>query len=61
MEKHRILFVLAILFLASSHIQAQTGLLHGTVLDENKHVIDYANVLLLSNDSTFIEGAVVDQ
>ncbi len=61
MEKHRILFVLAILFLASSHIQAQTGLLHGTVLDENKHVIDYANVLLLSNDSTFIEGTVVDQ
>lgn len=62
MKKHQAILVFIILSItAFSQIQAQTCLLHGTILDENKQVIDYANVLLLSNDSTFIKGAVVDQ
>uniref|UniRef100_A0AB33JHV9 Outer membrane beta-barrel family protein n=1 Tax=Prevotella sp. GTC17260 TaxID=3236796 RepID=A0AB33JHV9_9BACT len=61
MRKSRILFVFTILTLVVSHVHAQTALLHGTVLDKDERVIDYANVLLLSRDSAFIKGTMVDQ
>lgn len=49
-----------ILALVFSQIHAQTSLLHGTVFDENQQIIDYASIILLSKDSTFIEGTVAD-
>ncbi len=53
-------FILLILTLVFSNIHAQKSLLHGTIRDKNDQVIDYANVLILSNDSTFIKGTVVN-
>lgn len=62
MENSRIkIFVFTLLVLVFSQIHAQTSSLHGTILDQKEQVIDYASVLLLSNDSTLIKGTVVNQ
>lgn len=54
------MLVFSVLSLAFSQVYAQTGMLYGKITDKKGQIIEYANVLLLSNDSTFIEGTVVD-
>lgn len=54
------LLVFFISFFTLSTAYAQTSILHGSVLNQKEKIIDYAEVLLLSTDSTFIKGTVVN-
>lgn len=51
--------VLILFLLSSINITAQT--IQGRVLDEKERAISYANVVLLTSDSVFIDGLVTNE
>lgn len=53
--------LISVFILSSSRIQAQTGSVQGTIYDENKEFINYANIILLTQDSVFVDGGLTDE
>jgi hypothetical protein len=62
MNKNSFLLILSILLLSSSFhkIHAQDSYLYGNIFDEQQNVLEYVNVILLSQDSVIVQGGVTD-